>query len=58
MAAETLLKSGEEEQRNQIQAELKDLKRLWEETCTDMVHCHRCCLLRHHSGSGGAQCSH
>ncbi|XP_075883836.1 nesprin-3 [Nelusetta ayraudi] len=41
-SAENLLRSedGDEELKNQTQARLKVLKRLWEETCTYIVHCH------------------
>ncbi|XP_054470113.1 nesprin-3 [Anoplopoma fimbria] len=40
VAAENLLQSGDEEQRNHTQAKLKDLKSLWEETSTYIIHCH------------------
>ncbi|KAL7380794.1 hypothetical protein ABVT39_024193 [Epinephelus coioides] len=40
VAAENLLQSGDEELRNQTHAKLKDLKSLWEETCTYIIHCH------------------
>ncbi|TDG98546.1 hypothetical protein EPR50_G00201470 [Perca flavescens] len=40
VAAENLLESGDEELRNHTHAKLKDLKSLWEETCTYIIHCH------------------
>ncbi|XP_071773491.2 nesprin-3 [Centroberyx gerrardi] len=40
VAAEVLLQSGDEELRNHTHAKLKDLKTLWEETCTYIIHCH------------------
>ncbi|CAJ1074324.1 nesprin-3 [Xyrichtys novacula] len=40
VAAENLLQSEDEELRNQTQAKLKNLKSLWEETCTYIIHCH------------------
>ncbi|KAK5916236.1 hypothetical protein CgunFtcFv8_011241 [Champsocephalus gunnari] len=40
VAAENLLKSEDEELRNHTHAELKDLKSLWEETSTYIIHCH------------------
>ncbi|XP_042356539.1 nesprin-3 [Plectropomus leopardus] len=40
VAAESLLQSGDEELRNQTHTKLKDLKSLWEETCTYIIHCH------------------
>ncbi|XP_028250509.1 nesprin-3 [Parambassis ranga] len=40
VAAENLLQSGDEELRNHTHAKLKDLKNLWEETCTYIIHCH------------------
>ncbi|XP_076604939.1 nesprin-3 [Chaetodon auriga] len=40
VAAESLLQSGDEELRNHTHAKLKDLKSLWEETCTYIIHCH------------------
>ncbi|XP_070698326.1 nesprin-3 [Pempheris klunzingeri] len=40
VAAESLLQSEEEELRNHTHAKLKDLKSLWEETCTYIIHCH------------------
>uniref|UniRef100_A0A665TCG6 Spectrin repeat containing, nuclear envelope family member 3 n=1 Tax=Echeneis naucrates TaxID=173247 RepID=A0A665TCG6_ECHNA len=40
VAAENLLQSADEELRNHIHAKLKDLKSLWEETCTYIIHCH------------------
>lgn len=46
VAAENLLLSGDEELKNQTQTQLKDLKTLWEETCTYIIHCHRYSLKR------------
>lgn len=43
VAAENLLQSGDDELKNHTHAKLKDLKSLWEETCTYIIHCHRCC---------------
>ncbi|XP_072221011.1 nesprin-3 isoform X2 [Leuresthes tenuis] len=40
VAAESLLQSGDEEVRNTTQAQLKELKSQWEETCTYIIHCH------------------
>uniref|UniRef100_A0A672J8X9 Spectrin repeat containing, nuclear envelope family member 3 n=1 Tax=Salarias fasciatus TaxID=181472 RepID=A0A672J8X9_SALFA len=40
VAGETLLQSGDEEQRNHILTKLKDMKSQWEETSTYIVHCH------------------
>lgn len=40
VAAENLLQSGDEELRNQTLTQLKDLKSLWEETSTYIIHCH------------------
>lgn len=40
VAAEVLLQSGDEELKNHTHAKLKDLKTLWEETCTYIIHCH------------------
>ncbi|XP_041810004.1 nesprin-3 [Chelmon rostratus] len=40
VAAENILQSGDEELRNHTHAKLKDLKSLWEETCTYIIHCH------------------
>ncbi|XP_045918592.1 nesprin-3 [Micropterus dolomieu] len=40
VAAENLLQSGDEELRNHTHSKLKDLKSLWEETCTYIIHCH------------------
>ncbi|XP_017566769.2 nesprin-3 [Pygocentrus nattereri] len=39
-AADTLLNSGDEEMKNQTHSKLKDLKALWEETSTYIIHCH------------------
>lgn len=46
VAAENLLQSGDEELRNHTHAKLKELKSLWEETSTYIIHCHRCCSTR------------
>ncbi|XP_076026714.1 nesprin-3-like [Genypterus blacodes] len=40
VTAETLLQGGDEELKNHTLAQLKDLKTLWEETCTYIIHCH------------------
>ncbi|XP_029316364.1 nesprin-3 isoform X2 [Cottoperca gobio] len=40
VAAENLLQNGDEELRNHTHAKLKDLKSLWEETSTYIIHCH------------------
>uniref|UniRef100_A0A671X8D9 Spectrin repeat containing, nuclear envelope family member 3 n=1 Tax=Sparus aurata TaxID=8175 RepID=A0A671X8D9_SPAAU len=40
VAAENLLQSGDEELRNHTHAKLKELKSLWEETSTYIIHCH------------------
>ncbi|XP_034713549.1 nesprin-3 [Etheostoma cragini] len=40
VAAENLLQSEDEELRSHTHAKLKDLKSLWEETCTYIIHCH------------------
>ncbi|CAB1335489.1 unnamed protein product [Coregonus sp. 'balchen'] len=40
VAAEVLLQNGDQEARNITHARLKDLKALWEETCTFIIHCH------------------
>lgn len=42
VAAEGLLQSDDEELRNHTHSKLKDLKALWEETSTYIIHCHRC----------------
>ncbi|KAM9354470.1 LOW QUALITY PROTEIN: nesprin-3 [Pholidichthys leucotaenia] len=39
-AAENLLQNGDEELRNHTHTQLKDLKSLWEDTCTHIIHCH------------------
>ncbi|XP_058254944.1 nesprin-3 isoform X2 [Hemibagrus wyckioides] len=39
-AAEALLKNGDEALKNQTHSRLKELKTLWEETSTYIVHCH------------------
>lgn len=50
LAAETLLKKGDEEMKNQTHSKLKELKSLWEETSTYIIHCHRyTCLNPNHS---------
>lgn len=41
VTAENLLQSADEELKNQTQVQLKELKSLWEETCTYITHCHR-----------------
>lgn len=41
VAAEVLLQDGNQETRNITHARLKELKALWEETCTYIIHCHR-----------------
>lgn len=40
-AAEALLKNGDEALKNQTHSRLKELKTLWDETSTYIVHCHR-----------------
>ncbi|KAM6969362.1 LOW QUALITY PROTEIN: nesprin-3 [Tautogolabrus adspersus] len=40
VAAENILQSDDKELRNQTHAKLKDLKSLWEDTCTYIIHCH------------------
>uniref|UniRef100_A0A8D3AY95 KASH domain-containing protein n=1 Tax=Scophthalmus maximus TaxID=52904 RepID=A0A8D3AY95_SCOMX len=40
VAAEILLQNGDEELRSNTLAKLKDLKSLWEETSTYIIHCH------------------
>uniref|UniRef100_A0A8C2XSF9 Spectrin repeat containing, nuclear envelope family member 3 n=1 Tax=Cyclopterus lumpus TaxID=8103 RepID=A0A8C2XSF9_CYCLU len=40
VAAENLLQSGDEELRTHTHTKLKDLKGLWEETSTYIIHCH------------------
>ncbi|XP_068451618.1 nesprin-3 [Clinocottus analis] len=40
VAAENLLQSGDKELRTQTHAKLKDLKGLWEDTSTYIIHCH------------------
>uniref|UniRef100_A0A8C5EA24 KASH domain-containing protein n=1 Tax=Gouania willdenowi TaxID=441366 RepID=A0A8C5EA24_GOUWI len=40
MAAESILQSEDENLKNITQAKIKELKNLWEETCTYIVHCH------------------
>lgn len=41
VAADALLKNGDEELKNQTHSKLKELKALWEETSTYIIHCHR-----------------
>lgn len=41
MASEALLRNGDEEMKNQTLSKLKDIKALWEETLTYIIHCHR-----------------
>lgn len=41
VAADVLLQNGDEETRHQTHAKLRDLKALWEETTTYIIHCHR-----------------
>ncbi|KAI4882005.1 hypothetical protein NFI96_005482 [Prochilodus magdalenae] len=55
-AADVLLNSGDEETRNQTHSKLKELKALWEETSTYIVHCHRW-TVRDDSPPAAAQCS-
>lgn len=46
VASEALLLKGDEEMKNQTHSKLKDLKALWDETLTYIIHCHRyssCC---------------
>ncbi|XP_034164256.2 nesprin-3 isoform X1 [Pangasianodon hypophthalmus] len=40
VAADALLKNGDEELKNQTHSKLKELKTLWEETSTYIIHCH------------------
>ncbi|KAM9341249.1 nesprin-3 [Symphorus nematophorus] len=40
VAAENLLGCSDEEMSNDTHAKLKDLKNMWEETCTYIIHCH------------------
>ncbi|XP_067311875.1 nesprin-3 [Pseudorasbora parva] len=40
VASEVLLRNGDEEMKNQTHSKLKDLKALWEETITYIIHCH------------------
>uniref|UniRef100_A0AAQ4RN95 Spectrin repeat containing, nuclear envelope family member 3 n=1 Tax=Gasterosteus aculeatus aculeatus TaxID=481459 RepID=A0AAQ4RN95_GASAC len=39
-AADNLLQNGDDELRNHTHTKLKDLKNLWEETTTYIIHCH------------------
>lgn len=41
VAAEVLLQNGDEQTKHQTHAKLRDLKALWEETTTYIIHCHR-----------------
>ncbi len=41
VASEALLRNGDEEMKNQTLSKLKDIKALWEETSTYIIHCHR-----------------
>ncbi|XP_062378753.1 nesprin-3 isoform X2 [Sardina pilchardus] len=40
VAAEVLLQNGDEQTKHQTHAKLRDLKALWEETTTYILHCH------------------
>ncbi|XP_016105644.1 nesprin-3-like [Sinocyclocheilus grahami] len=40
VASEALLRNGDEEMKNQTLSKLKDIKALWEETLTYIIHCH------------------
>ncbi|XP_077394108.1 nesprin-3 [Festucalex cinctus] len=40
VAAEHLLEIADEKVKNHTHAKIKDLKSLWEETCTYIIHCH------------------
>ncbi|XP_060789678.1 nesprin-3 isoform X2 [Neoarius graeffei] len=40
VAADALIKNGDEELKNQTHSKLKELKTLWEETSTYIIHCH------------------
>lgn len=40
VASEALLRNGDEEMKNQTHSKLKDLKALWDETLTYIIHCH------------------
>uniref|UniRef100_W5LNI7 Spectrin repeat containing, nuclear envelope family member 3 n=1 Tax=Astyanax mexicanus TaxID=7994 RepID=W5LNI7_ASTMX len=40
VSAESLLKNGDEEMKNQTHSKLKELKSLWDETSTYIIHCH------------------
>ncbi|XP_050989875.1 nesprin-3 isoform X2 [Labeo rohita] len=40
VASEPLLRNGDEEMKNQTLSKLKDVKALWEETLTYIIHCH------------------
>ncbi|XP_016428183.1 nesprin-3 isoform X1 [Sinocyclocheilus rhinocerous] len=40
VASEALLRNGDEEMKNQTLSKLKDIKALWEETSTYIIHCH------------------
>ncbi|XP_059376056.1 nesprin-3 isoform X1 [Carassius carassius] len=40
VASEALLRNGDEEMKNQTLSKLKEIKALWEETSTYIIHCH------------------
>ncbi|XP_030580831.1 nesprin-3 isoform X2 [Archocentrus centrarchus] len=40
VAAENLLQGGDEQLKSRTHTQLKDLKSLWDETCTYITHCH------------------
>uniref|UniRef100_A0A8C2ILK1 Spectrin repeat containing, nuclear envelope family member 3 n=1 Tax=Cyprinus carpio TaxID=7962 RepID=A0A8C2ILK1_CYPCA len=40
VASEALLRNGDEEMKNQTLSKLKEIKALWEETLTYIIHCH------------------
>uniref|UniRef100_A0A8C2DV78 Spectrin repeat containing, nuclear envelope family member 3 n=1 Tax=Cyprinus carpio TaxID=7962 RepID=A0A8C2DV78_CYPCA len=40
VASEVLLRNGDEEMKNQTLSKLKEIKALWEETSTYIIHCH------------------
>lgn len=45
VAAEVLLQNGDDETKSRTHAKLKELKSMWEETSTYIIHCHRYCSL-------------
>lgn len=48
VAGEKLLQNEDQEiKRNETNSKIKDLKSQWEETCTYIVHCHRCLFKCH-----------